>query len=84
MANANKTPMISPWSTNPKTTEGRPYVFRACFLDPFQGPVAAKFVTEEFGALPIQIQVMTANRSRTTRSALCFFIWKDLCGCWSK
>lgn len=50
VANANKTPMISPWSTNPKTTEGRPYVFRACFLDPFQGPVAARFVTEEFGA----------------------------------
>lgn len=50
VANANKTPMISPWSTNPKTTEGRPYVFRACFLDPFQGPVAVNFVTEEFGA----------------------------------
>lgn len=50
VANANKTPMISPWSTNPKTTEDRPYVFRACFLDPFQGPVAAKFVTDEFGA----------------------------------
>lgn len=50
ICNANKIAMISPWSTNPKTTEGRPYVFRACFLDPFQGPVAAKFVTEEFGA----------------------------------
>ncbi len=50
VANDNKTPMISPWSTNPKTTEGRPYVFRACFLDPFQGPVAANFVTEEFKA----------------------------------
>jgi branched-chain amino acid transport system substrate-binding protein len=50
VCNDNKTPMISPWSTNPKTTENRPYVFRACFLDPFQGPVAAKFVTEEFGA----------------------------------
>jgi len=48
VCNDHKTPMISPWSTNPKTTEGRPYVFRACFLDPFQGPVAAKFVTEEF------------------------------------
>ncbi len=43
VCNANKTPMISPWSTNPKTTENRPYVFRACFLDPFQGPVVAKF-----------------------------------------
>lgn len=47
---SNKTPMISPWSTNPKTTEGRPYVFRACFLDPFQGPVAANFASEEFKA----------------------------------
>jgi branched-chain amino acid transport system substrate-binding protein len=50
VANSNKTPMISPWSTNPQTTKDRPYVFRACFLDPFQGPVAANFVTEEFGA----------------------------------
>jgi len=24
--------MISPWSTNPKTTEGKKYVFRACFF----------------------------------------------------
>jgi branched-chain amino acid transport system substrate-binding protein len=44
-----ETPMISPWSTNPRTTENRPWVFRACFLDPFQGPVVANFVTEEFG-----------------------------------
>ncbi len=50
VANANKTPMITPWSTNPKATEGRPFVFRACFLDPFQGPVAANFVSEEFKA----------------------------------
>ncbi len=46
----NKTPMIAPWSTNPKTTKDRPYVFRACFLDSFQGPVAANFVTKQFGA----------------------------------
>lgn len=46
----NSTPMISPWSTNPKTTAFRPYVFRGAFLDPFQGPVAAKFVTEEMKA----------------------------------
>ncbi len=50
VCNANKTPMVSPWSTNPKTTENRPYVFRACFLDPFQGPVVAKFASEEFKA----------------------------------
>jgi len=50
VCNANKTPMISPWSTNPNTTKGRPWVFRACFLDPFQGPVVAKFASEELGA----------------------------------
>jgi branched-chain amino acid transport system substrate-binding protein len=50
VCNTNETPMISPWSTNPKTTQGRPWVFRACFLDPFQGPVLAKFATEELRA----------------------------------
>ena len=49
VANDYKTPMISPWSTNPDTTKDRPFVFRGCFLDPFQGPVVAKFVKEEFG-----------------------------------
>ncbi len=50
VANNYATPMISPWSTNPNTTLDRPYVFRGCFLDPFQGPVAANFATEELGA----------------------------------
>jgi branched-chain amino acid transport system substrate-binding protein len=50
VADASQTPMISPWSTNPRTTEGRPWVFRAPFLDPFQGPVVANFVTDEFGS----------------------------------
>ncbi len=49
VANENETPMISPWSTNPNTTLNRPWVFRACFLDPFQGPVMANFITDEFG-----------------------------------
>ncbi|MBR9982066.1 MAG: ABC transporter substrate-binding protein [Desulfatitalea sp.] len=49
VANDYQTPMISPWSTNPDTTQGRPFVFRGCFLDPFQGPVVAKFVNDEFG-----------------------------------
>ena len=47
---AYKTPMISPWSTNPQTTKGRPYVFRGCFLDQFQGRVVASFATQEFKA----------------------------------
>ena len=48
-ANELSTPMISPWSTNPNTTKDRPFVFRGCFLDPFQGPVVANFVKKEYG-----------------------------------
>jgi branched-chain amino acid transport system substrate-binding protein len=48
-ANELGTPMISPWSTNPDTTKDRPFVFRGCFLDPFQGPVVANFIEDEFG-----------------------------------
>ena len=48
VANNYQTPMITPWSTNPDSTADRPYVFRGCFLDPFQGPVLANFITEEF------------------------------------
>ncbi len=56
VAEANKMPMISPWSTNPKTTidaaTGQPkkYVLRACFIDDFQGVVAAKFAMTELGS----------------------------------
>jgi branched-chain amino acid transport system substrate-binding protein len=39
----SKIPMISPAATNPKVTETGDYVFRVCFIDPFQGTVMAKF-----------------------------------------
>jgi branched-chain amino acid transport system substrate-binding protein len=39
----NKIPMISPSSTNPKVTEAGDYIFRVCFIDPFQGTVMANF-----------------------------------------
>jgi len=43
VAQRRKIPMISPSSTNPKVTEVGDYVFRVCFLDPFQGKVMATF-----------------------------------------
>ena len=55
VADANETPCISPWSTNPRTTKDRPWVFRACFLDDFQGMVLAKFAKEEFGAKKVAV-----------------------------
>jgi branched-chain amino acid transport system substrate-binding protein len=36
-------PMISPASTNPKVTQVGDYIFRVCFIDPFQGTVMANF-----------------------------------------
>ena len=45
-----KVPMISPTSTNPKVTLVGDYIFRACFIDPFQGTVDAKFSVEELKA----------------------------------
>ena len=49
IAESSKVVLITPWSTNPKTTLDaktnvpKKYVFRACFIDPFQGRVVAKF-----------------------------------------
>ena len=43
IAQQAKIPMISPSSTNPKVTELGSYIFRICFIDPFQGVVMAKF-----------------------------------------
>lgn len=42
----NKIPQISPSSTNPKVTEMGDYIFRVCFIDPFQGTVMAKFAKD--------------------------------------
>src|SRR5512132_1994157 len=40
-------PMITPSSTNPKVTEVGDYIFRMCFIDPFQGTVMAKFAAND-------------------------------------
>lgn len=39
----NKIPMISPASTNPEVTAIGDYIFRVCFIDPFQATVLTKF-----------------------------------------
>jgi branched-chain amino acid transport system substrate-binding protein len=56
IAEGSQVLLITPWSTNPKTTvdakTGAPkkYVFRACFIDPFQGRVLARFAMESLKA----------------------------------
>jgi branched-chain amino acid transport system substrate-binding protein len=43
LAQEAKIPMITPSSTNPDVTKKGDYIFRVCFIDPFQGEVMAKF-----------------------------------------
>jgi branched-chain amino acid transport system substrate-binding protein len=49
-------PMIVTTATNPyvtldqKTEKVRPYAFRPCFIDPFQGTVAARFAVDRLNA----------------------------------
>ena len=55
VANQSGVVQISPPSTNPQVTinedgSNKEYIFRACFLDPFQGEVDAAFAMEELGA----------------------------------
>jgi branched-chain amino acid transport system substrate-binding protein len=43
IAQRARIPMITPSSTNPQVTQVGDYIFRVCFIDPFQGEVMAKF-----------------------------------------
>jgi branched-chain amino acid transport system substrate-binding protein len=45
-----RVPMITPSSTNPKVTQVGDYIFRVCFIDPFQGEVMAKFAANSLKA----------------------------------
>ena len=45
-----KIPAIGASCTNPAVTQNRPYYFRVCFIDPFQGSVMASFVKDQFNA----------------------------------
>ena len=48
-------PMITPASTNEKVTEVGDYIFRVCFIDPFQGEVIAKFAFTDLKARRVAI-----------------------------
>jgi branched-chain amino acid transport system substrate-binding protein len=56
IAETGKVVLITPWSTTPKATLNsktnapKQYVFRACFIDPFQGGVLAKFALDRLQA----------------------------------
>ncbi|MGE3803018.1 MAG: ABC transporter substrate-binding protein [Candidatus Kapaibacterium sp.] len=66
IAEREKVPMVTPASTNPEVTVDkngnvRKYVFRVCFIDPFQGKVMAKFAKENLNATRVAILKDNAN-----------------------
>ena len=56
-----KVPMMAISSTNPKVTEIGDYIFRICFIDPFQGAVLAKFAHDSLHAR--RVALLTSNNS---------------------
>lgn len=54
LANDNQVVMITPTATNPRVTvennQRKEYIFRACFIDPFQGTAAARFAYNNLNA----------------------------------
>jgi branched-chain amino acid transport system substrate-binding protein len=76
IAESAKLLMITPWSTNPKTTldarTGKPkkYVFRACFTDPFEGRVLAKFALETLKAKKAAILYDQSSEAPKSQSEL--------------
>lgn len=53
-------PMITNGS-NPKVTQVGPYIFRATYIDPFQGTVMAKFAREKLGARRVALLIEVTN-----------------------
>lgn len=76
IAEANQTLLVTPWSTNPKTTldtgTGKPkqYVFRACFTDPFEGRVLARFITDKLGAKTAAVLYDVASEAPKSQAEL--------------
>lgn len=61
IANQAKIPMITATATNPRVTQTGDYIFRAAFIDPFQGTVLAKFATEDLKAKKAAVLYDTGN-----------------------
>ncbi len=59
IAQEHKIPMISPSATNPEVTQKGDYIFRACFIDPYQGDVMAKFA---FNTLKLRSAAILTDR----------------------
>lgn len=61
----NKIPMISPASTNPEVTAIGDYIFRVCFIDPFQATVMSKFALNSLKVTKVALLIDVKNAYST-------------------
>lgn len=65
VAQDNKIPLITPTGTNPAITnkDGKvnEFIFRTCFIDPFQGTVAAKFAINDLKVKKAAVLIDTSS-----------------------
>jgi branched-chain amino acid transport system substrate-binding protein len=61
----NKIPMISPASTNPEVTLIGDYIFRVCFIDPFQASVMSKFALNSMKVKKVALLIDQKNAYST-------------------
>ncbi len=62
---AAKIPMITPASTNPEVTTIGDYIFRVCFIDPFQATVMSKFAINSMKVKKIAVLIDQKNAYST-------------------
>jgi branched-chain amino acid transport system substrate-binding protein len=56
-AQSARVPLIAPSSTHPAVTQAGDYIFRACYIDAFQGEVMARFAADTLKAKKAAIMV---------------------------
>lgn len=65
VAQASKIPLLTPTGTNPKITvedgKVKDYVFRSCFIDPFQGKIMANFAANTLKAKSAVIYIDSSS-----------------------
>lgn len=62
---AAKIPMITPASTNPEVTTIGDYIFRVCFIDPFQATVMSKFALNSMKVKKVAVLIDQKNAYST-------------------
>ena len=61
VAQAAGIPMVANTATNPLVTQGKSFIFRACFIDPLQGTALAQFAVNELSAKSAMIILDASN-----------------------